>query len=99
MGILNLFRRKSSKNELKSIPSGSFTVDRNGDFLVSTLSQKFSPELNHELGNLVVKTFRSARNADLSLNELKIVFPGVDITAKEMRGGAIIFIKPKKFGN
>jgi hypothetical protein len=40
----------------------------------------------------VVETFRSSQAAQLPLEELVVHYPGLKITAREMRGGAIVFL-------
>jgi len=39
--------------------------------------------------------FRQARKAQLPLAEMTIHFSSLKITARELRGGAIIFLAPK----
>jgi hypothetical protein len=40
-------------------------------------------------------TFESARDAQLSLTELVVDFPAFKVTARQLRGGAIIFLAPQ----
>ena len=47
-----------------------------------------------EIGKTVMETINSAREANLPLAELVIHFSGLKITAKEQRGGAMIFLAP-----
>jgi hypothetical protein len=48
----------------------------------------------NEIGMEVLRLFREARNAQLPLSEFKIHFASLHITAREARGGAIIFLQP-----
>lgn len=76
------------------LSSGCFTVDRNGRLLVSTLPQTFSPELLKQITQTVLRAFHSAREARVVLNEIQAHYPALNITARELRGGAIVFIAP-----
>ena len=51
MGLLKLFSKPASAPA--RLPSGSFTVDRDGDILVSTLPQTFSVTLTREIDEAV----------------------------------------------
>lgn len=91
MGILN----KSAKPELKRLPSGTFTVDSQGQVVSSTLPQSVSALLVHEIGRDVVAIFKGARDAGVGFSELAVQYAAFKIVAREMRGGAIIFLSPK----
>jgi hypothetical protein len=93
MGLLNLFSKASPT--LLRLPSGSFTVDREGMVLVGTLPSNFPDELTHVIGQRVLETFRQAEKAQLPLSEVTVNYPSLTITARELRGGAIIFLSPK----
>jgi len=94
MGFLNFFSKKSAAPLLK-LPSGTFTVDRGGKILVATLPSSFPAELVREIGQRVLAAFLEARNAQLPLNELIIQYSSLKIVARELRGGAIIFLTPQ----
>jgi len=47
-----------------------------------------------EIGKEVLRIFASAQEADLALNDLRLDFSGLNITARELRGGALIFLLP-----
>ncbi len=94
MGLLSRFKRAPSA-PLK-LPEGSFTVDSGGAVLVSTLPSSFPNELIHDIGARVRKAFAEAADAQLPLNELVVHYPGLKISARELRGGALIFLTPKK---
>ena len=94
MGLLNLFSKSSAAIHL--LPSGSLTVDRNGAIIATTVPSTFPPDILHEVGRQVVRLFNDARAAQLPLSELSLQFASLQITAREMRGGALIFLKPKR---
>lgn len=94
MGLLNLFAKPVPK--LTRLPSGSFTVDALGRVLVSTLPNSFSPVHLQEISSTVLAIFKDAREAALPLSELIVRYGGFKITARELRGGAIVFLKPKE---
>lgn len=94
MGLLDFFSSKKSAPAIERLPSGSFTVDRDGKILTSTLPQGFSEASVREIGNVVVEAMVSAREANLPVTELVIHYSGLKITAKEQRGGAMIFLAP-----
>jgi len=97
MGLLTLFSKAAP--ELLRIPSGSFTVDREGAVIVGTLPSTFPDELVHDISQQVLGAFREAGEAQLPLTELIVHYPSLKITAKELRGGAIIFLTPKNIAN
>jgi len=94
MGILSKFF-KSSAPELARIPSGSFTLDAKGNLVSSTVPTWFPPSHLHDIGQNVVAIFRDAQQAQMQLSELIVHYSGLKITARELRGGAIIFLSPK----
>lgn len=94
MGILSLFS-KSLPSALLRLPSGSFTLDGNGRVVVTTLPSSFPAELVAEIGRRVLSTFQDAQNAQLPLDELVVYYPALKITARELRGGAIVYLSPQ----
>jgi len=93
MGLLNLFSKPSPK--LVRLPSGSFTVDRDGRVLVSTLPQSFPAELVRDIASHVLSAFRSSQTARMPMTELIVRYACLKLTARELRGGAIIFLVPQ----
>jgi hypothetical protein len=93
MGLLNLFAK--SAPTLLRLPSGSFTVDRQGRVLMGTLPSSFPQELVQEISQQVLTAFRDAADAQLPLSELVINYPSLKISARELRGGALIFLSTK----
>jgi hypothetical protein len=92
MGLLNLFSK--SRPTLLHLPSGSFTVDRQGRVLVGTLPSNFPEELIDDIAQQVLATFREATAAQLPLSQLTIHYSSLRIAARELRGGAIIYLSP-----
>ncbi len=94
MGLLSkLF--KSSAPELPRIPGGSFTLDAKGNLVSSTVPTWFPPSHLHDIGHNIVAIFRDAQQAQLQLSELIVHYGALKLTARELRGGAIIFLSPK----
>lgn len=90
MGLLRLF---SSKSEAPTRPpTGSFTVDRDGNVLTSTLPQTLAKGLVREITSVVLQTFKSARQVQLPLYEITVRYSNIKLSAREMRGGAIIYL-------
>ena len=93
MGLLKkLFRRQAGVQEL---PSGSLTVDRNGNTITSTISSSYPAPLVREISKDVLKIFSEARDAQSPMAEINIHFASLRVTARELRGGAIIFLLPQ----
>lgn len=93
MGFLKLFTR--STPGVQVLPSGTLTVDRNNQILATTVSSACSQRVLQQIGDQVLTLFRQSRTAQLPLSELTIHFASLKITARELRGGAIIFLAPK----
>jgi hypothetical protein len=70
-------------------------VDRDGKVVTRTISSTVSAQALEQISAAVLQTFRDARQADLSLNEFSIVMGAINIKARELRGGAIIFLSPR----
>jgi hypothetical protein len=93
MGFLKkLFGR--SRASVQQLPSGSLTVDRNGEVITSTVSSGYPKTLLREIGRAVLQLFRESRTAQMPLGEVSIHYASLRITARELRGGAIIFLFP-----
>ena len=97
MGVLSFFSR--SPSALIPLPRGSFTVDREGRMLASTLPSAFPSELAEDIATQVLYVFRSAQDARITLNEVVVRYANLKITARELRGGAIIFLVPQTFSS
>ena len=94
MGLLNIFSKPEP--DLFRLPAGSFTVDRDGSVLMGTLPSNFPGDLLDDLAAHILQTFREAAAAQLPLSELIINYPSLRITARELRGGAIVFLSPRE---
>jgi hypothetical protein len=93
MGLLNLFSKPSPA--VQRLPRGSLTVDRYGQVVATTISSTCPPAVVQAIGAQVLRLFHEARAAQIPLAELNLHFASLQITAREMRGGAVIFLKPK----
>ena len=94
MGLLDFFSSKKDAPALERLPSGSFTVDRDGKVLTSTLPRSFGEANVSEIGRVVMETMVSAREANIPVTELVIHYSALKVTAKEQRGGVMIFLAP-----
>ncbi len=81
---------------MAKLPSGSFTIDRTGRIVASTLPRSFDEKLTQEIGNIVLEVFLKAQTVNLPLKEVFIHYAGLKITGRELRGGAMIFLAPVK---
>ena len=94
MGFLSrLF--KSDKANLVQLPAGSFTVDKAGKIMTSTLPQSFPAERLKEIGDPVLAAFRGAERAQMPMTEIIINYSALKILARELRGGAMVFLMPQ----
>jgi hypothetical protein len=93
MGLLKLFSKGSAA--VQRLPSGSMTVDREGNVVATTVSSGYPRPLLREIAGEVLSIFREARAAQMPLSEFNLHFATLRITAREMRGGAIVFLSPK----
>ena len=96
MGFLKYIKRLfRSRPAVQQLPLGSLTVDREGVVVTSTVSSAYSKTLLDEIGNEVLVLFREARAAQMPLTEVNIHYGSFLLTARELRGGAIIFLLPQ----
>jgi hypothetical protein len=95
MGLLTLFSRKN-KLRLMHLPSGSFTLDKDGRVMTSTLPQSFPAECMQAIGERVLTALRDAHKAQMPMAEIIIHYPSLKLLARELRGGAIIFLMPSR---
>jgi hypothetical protein len=96
MGFLKKISRFfSSRAGVRQLPLGSMTVDRDGQIVTSTVSSAYPKTLLHEIGKDVLVLFREARTAEMPLAEVSVHFGSLRITARELRGGAVIFLFPQ----
>ena len=93
MGLLSLFTKPAPT--LMRLPSGSFTVDREGCVLMGTLPSSFPASLVKDIARQVRAVFGEAAAVQLPLAELVVHYPSLKIAARELRGGAIVFLTPE----
>ena len=94
MGFLS-FLSKPKQSRLVHLPSGSFTIDSEGSVMTSTLPQSFPATRMQDIGHKVIASFQAARQAQMPLAEIIIYYAALKILARELRGGAIIFLMPQ----
>ncbi len=85
---------KSNSPPLR-LPSGAFTVDAQGCVVSSTIPQWVPEKQVLAIGHHILAVFKGARTAQLQFSEVVVQYGAFKITAREMRGGAIIFLAPK----
>jgi len=91
--ILSLFAPASATVQM--LPTGSLTVDRHGEVITSTVSSAYPKNLLREIGREVLHIFRESRAAQMPLGEITIHYASLRISARELRGGAVIFLFPQ----
>lgn len=94
MGFLSIFSKPAGPTLIR-LPTGSFTVDRNCRIVASTLPQNFPAEQVKMIAETVLHVFHSAQEAQMGCTELVIEFAALKLTARELRGGAIVFLAPR----
>ncbi len=95
MGFVTKYIRKNEKPKLNRLPSGSFTIDAEGKIISSTVAQSVSPTLLKEISQQILAVFKGAHKARVQFSELVVNYEAFKITARELRGGAMIFLSPK----
>lgn len=93
MGFLNLFSRTGA--EVHRLPTGSMTVDRHGNVVTTTISSVVPAGQLRAIAAEVLRLFSESRGAQFQISEFNLQFAALQITAREMRGGAIIFLSAK----
>jgi hypothetical protein len=94
MGFLNIFSRPAQL-ELVRLSAGSFTLDRHGRVITSTLPRSFPQNITREIGQQVLASFRAAERAQMPLSEIIVQYAALKLLARELRGGAIVFLMPQ----
>ena len=98
MGFLSrLFKAK--RVNLVQLPAGSFTVDKAGAIMTSTLPQAFPSAHLRVIGDQVLAAFRGAERAQMPMTEIIIHYSALKILARELRGGAMVFLMPQTLHN
>ena len=93
MGRLRFFSQTGPA--VQRLPSGSMTVDRAGNVVATTVPSTYPVGMLREIAKEILAIFREASAAQMPLSEFNLHFASFRITAREMRGGAIIFLSPK----
>ena len=93
MGFLKRFFR--GRAGVQQLPTGTITVDRNGHIVTSTVSSAYPQGFLRDIGRDVLGLFVEARAAQMPLAEISLQFGSLHITARELRGGAVIFLLPQ----
>ena len=78
-------------------PRGSYTFSSAGSIVVSTLPRAFPRERMEAIGKVILSAFASARELGAPFTELAADFAGLEIRARDLAGGAIIFVTPQEF--
>jgi hypothetical protein len=78
-------------------PCGSYTISSNGSIVVSTLPGSFPRERLEAIGKVVLSALGTARELGTPFTELAADFAGLEIRARDLLGGAIIFITPQEY--
>jgi hypothetical protein len=78
-------------------PRGSFTISSAGVIVVSTLPGSFPRQLMEAIGKAVISALASARGLGTPFTELAADFAGLEVRARDLAGGAIIFVTPQEY--
>lgn len=97
MGFLGLFSKSKAPEKLEKLPSGSFRISSTGVISASTLPASFPEERVKRIGEFFVKVFRQAQEQNLPLKEFHVDYSGLKLTGREAKGGAMVFLSPRKF--
>ena len=97
MGFLRrLFRSQAAVHAaVQPLPAGGLIVARDGKVVASTISSVYPQALLRDITRDVLLLLRQAREVQMPLAELSIHFASLRVTAREMRGGAVIFLSPQ----
>ncbi|HYE32253.1 MAG TPA: hypothetical protein VEH27_12550 [Methylomirabilota bacterium] len=94
MGFLDFFSKREEETILK-LPQGTFTIDKSGQVISSTIPSSFPQKYVKEISDTVLAVFRDSAAADEPLREFTVQFAGLKLNAKELRGGAMIYLSPR----
>ena len=92
MGLLNL--SKTGAALVAACRPAAFTVDRDGAVAHQHAALRFPPALVESSPGGCWPPF-AARRGPIAPGRTHIAYPSLKITAREMRGGAIIFLSPQ----
>ncbi len=94
MGFLDIFRSKPES--LVSIPTGSFTVNREGAIISSTVSSRVPAEQLREISSAILQTFEKAQRSGVPVTDVVFRTAAISIRGVELRSGAMIFLTPRR---
>lgn len=94
MGILRPFSRTTQTVGKDRIPTGCFTVHRDGGLVASTLPSSASEKLVAAIARAVMDAFSDAAKTHIPLTDLRIHYSGLNIVARDLRGGILVFLNP-----
>ena len=70
-------------------------MDARGNLVSSTVPQRVPDSFLVQIGRQVLTVFKGAAAARLGVAQLKVEYQAFKISARALRGGAIIFLSPK----
>lgn len=73
---------------------GSFTMDLDGNVIFSTLASTVSERVKEQIGRAVLAAFGAAAESKVRVTEFTVQYAALRITAREMRGGVLVFVTP-----
>ncbi len=91
------YSRKPMTVEPARFPRGSYTVSASGRIVVSTLPGSFPKASMEAIGKVVLGALATARDLGTPLTEVAVDYAGLEICARDLAGGAIIFITPQEY--
>lgn len=94
MGFLSL--KPDTSLPIRRLPSGSVTVDSEGNIVTSTVPSSFPAEQVQRIAQLVLRVFHRGHEVGHPFGELNIHFAALKVSARELRGGAIVFLSPQR---
>jgi hypothetical protein len=92
MSFITQFFIKPTKPSLVKVPSGSFTVSREGKVMTSTLPQAFAKAHVHVISEHILTAFRLATVAEIPVTELVISYANLKVVARDLRNTVVVFI-------
>jgi hypothetical protein len=95
MGSMKTMFKRKQPMQIGKLPSGAFALDRDGRLISSTLPRSFPETEMRAIGECVMKFFREALHAQMPLQEVNVYYPSLRVTARNLRGGALIFLLPQ----
>ena len=86
MGFLSLFSKSApAEPTLLRLPTGSFTVDREGSVLVGTLPSSFPQDMIAAIAEVVLQTFREAPTLNVAVGNRDSISEPENLRARTAR--------------